>query len=311
MAQRLDWDDLRYVLAVADEGSLAGGARSLGVNHTTVLRRIGAIEKRLGLRLFERLPSGYLLTAGGKEMIVAARNVDDTIAALERRLAGRDLKLSGPLRITTTDTLMASVLPAALGEFADQHSGVTIEIAIANAMYSLTRRDADVAVRPATNPPSHLVGRRIASLAFAIYASPRYLDRTGISPSLSAPHRWLAPDDSLSASTVARWMHGINGQAEIVARADSLLALRDLAREGVGVTALPCYLGDLSPGLTRLGEPIAAMTSALWVLTHEDLRETARVRAFTEFVSEAFIKRRALLEGRAGGEGVTPIADRS
>src|SRR3954471_22355962 len=99
-----EWDDLRYVLAVANAGSLAGAARSLGVHHTTVLRRVAAFEKRLGLRLFERLPTGYVLTAGGEELIAAARHIDDTVTTLGRKLAGQDLRLSGTIRVTTTDT---------------------------------------------------------------------------------------------------------------------------------------------------------------------------------------------------------------
>src|SRR5712672_1273072 len=110
----MEWDDLRYVLAVAEAGSLAGAARTLGVNHTTVLRRVGAFEKHLGLRLFERLPTGYVLTAGGEELIAAARQVNDTVIELERKLAGQDLRLSGTVRVTTTDTLMGSILPEIL-----------------------------------------------------------------------------------------------------------------------------------------------------------------------------------------------------
>jgi DNA-binding transcriptional LysR family regulator len=127
-----EWDDLRYVLAVANAGSLAGAARSLGVNHTTVLRRIGAFEKRLGLRLFERLPTGYVLTAGGEELIAEARHIEDRVTNLERKLAGRDLRLSGVIRVTTTDTLLGSILPEILAEFRAAQPGIGIEIAVTN-----------------------------------------------------------------------------------------------------------------------------------------------------------------------------------
>ena len=140
-----DWDDLRYILAVANAKSLAGAARALGVNHTTVLRRVTAFEQRIGLRLFERLASGYVLTAGGEELIAAARHVEDTLTALERKLAGQDLRLSGVIRVTTTDTLMGSILPEILAEFRDAHPGIGIEVAVSNAMFNLSKRDADVA----------------------------------------------------------------------------------------------------------------------------------------------------------------------
>jgi DNA-binding transcriptional LysR family regulator len=175
----MDWDDLRYVLAVGNAGSLAGAARTLGVNHTTVLRRIGAFEQRLGVRLFERLPTGYVLTAGGEQLIAAARNIDATVTTLERKLAGQDLRLAGTVRVTTTDTVMGSILPEILAEFRHSHPGIQVEIAVSNLMFNLTKREADVAIRPAADPPETLIGRRISGIAFAVYGSPDYLARRG------------------------------------------------------------------------------------------------------------------------------------
>jgi DNA-binding transcriptional LysR family regulator len=290
-----DWDNLRYVLAVADAGSLAGAARSLGVNHTTVLRRLGAFEEQLGVRLFERLPTGYVLTAGGEELIVAARSIDDTVTMLGRKLTGQDLRLSGTVRVTTTDTLMGSVLPEILAAFRTAHPGIGIEIALSNSMLNLSRRDADVAIRPAKNPPEALVGRRVAKVAFAIYGSPDYLaKRSGAD---LAAHQWLAPDDSLVDTSVSAWMRAEMRDSEIALRADSLLALRQAAEAGFGLAALPCYLGDKSPNLVCVHPPIPAMETALWILTHEDLRHTARIRAFIEFVAGALNRHRPLLEG--------------
>ena len=294
----MEWDDLRYVLAVGSAGTLAGAARRLGVNHTTVLRRIAALEDSAGARLFERLPTGYVPTEAGEALIEAARQIDTTVVGLERKLAGHDLRLSGTLRVTTADTLMASVLPEMLGEFRAAYPGIVVEVAVANVMLNLTKRDADVAIRTAVDPPQTLVGRRIAAIAFGVYASPAYLDRTPAPRKSWAQHRWLLPDDSLAATVVARWLRETMPGVEVAARADSLLALRDLAVAGLGLAALPRYLGDLSSGLVRVGDPGIPATSALWVLTHEDLRRTARVRVFTEFVAQAFARRRRLLEGR-------------
>jgi DNA-binding transcriptional LysR family regulator len=290
-----EWDDLRYVLAVANAGSLAGAARSLGVNHTTVLRRVGAFEKRLGLRLFERLPTGYVLTAGGEELIAAARHIDDTVTTLGRKLAGQDLRLSGTVRVTTTDTLMASVLPEILAEFRESHPGIQIEIAVSNLMFNLTKRDADVAIRPAKDPPEALIGRRIAKTAFAIYGSPHYLAKHKAKD--LADHQWVGPDDSLAGTSVAQWMRSELPESEIALRTDSLLGLWQAAQAGLGLAALPCYLGDTAPDLVCVHPPIAEMETALWILTHEDLRHTARIRAFTEFAASAFSRRRPLLEG--------------
>ena len=292
----IEWDDLRYILAVASAGSLAGAARKLGVNHTTVLRRVGAFETRLSLRLFERMPTGYVPTVGGEELVAAARQIDDTVTSLERKLAGQDLRLSGAIRVTSTDSLMVSILPEILAEFRAAHPGIEIEVALSNVMLNLTRREADIAIRPAKDPPETLVGRRIAKIAFAIYGSSQYLSRRRKTDDL-AGHQWVGPDDSLADTSVARWMRSELPESEVVLRADSLLGMREAARVGLGLAALPCYLGDTSPGLVCVHRPIAAMQTMLWILTHEDLRRTARIRAFTEFAAKAFARRRPLLEG--------------
>jgi DNA-binding transcriptional LysR family regulator len=296
----MDWDDLRYVLAVAEAGSLAGASRKLGVNHTTVLRRIGHFERRLGLRLFERLPTGYVLTAGGEELIAASRQIEATVTTLERKLAGQDLRLEGTVRVTTTDTLMGSVLPEILAEFRESHPGIRVEIAVSNLMLNLTRREADIAIRPANDPPETLVGRRVAKVASAIYASPSYLERHGEAGQL-AGHQWVAPDESLAGTAVGRWMRTTLPAANIALVADSLLSLRQAAAAGLGLAALPCYLGDTSPDLVCVHEPIPQLETALWLLTHSDLRNTTRIRTFIEFAGRAFAQRRPLLEGARAG----------
>jgi DNA-binding transcriptional LysR family regulator len=298
--RRIDWDDLQYVLAVADAGSLAAAATALRVNRTTVLRRINAFERRQGVRLFDRLASGYVLTDAGDELLAAARTLEDTIVTLERKLAGQDQRLEGTLRLTTTDTLLASVLAAPLVAFREAHPGITLEISQSNAMLDLSKRDADVAIRPVVAPPESLMGRRIAPIAFAVYGSPSYL-ATDIAASELGNHRWIAPDDTLATTSVARWMQSRIKAAARVLRLDSLLAMRELCAAGGGLTALPCYLGDTDARLVRASEPIAEMATALWVLTHPDLAHTARIRLFNDFISSALKRERSLLAGGRPG----------
>ncbi|HKE13392.1 MAG TPA: LysR family transcriptional regulator [Kofleriaceae bacterium] len=293
----MEWDDLRYVLALADGGSLAAAARTLHVDRTTVLRRIGSLERDQGVRLFERLPTGYALTAAGDELLAAARSVEDTLVALERRLAGQDLRLEGSLRVTTTDTLLGPLVATPLAAFRLAHPGIALEVSISNAMLDLTRRDADVAIRPAPDPPDHLVGRRVSSVAFAIYGSPAYLSAHGGARDLTS-HRWVAPDETLASSSAARWMRRAIPAAAIAFRVDSLLAMSEVAAAGGGLAALPCYLGDLDARLVRHRAPIEKMATALWVLTHADLARTARIHAFHEFMARELVRERPLLEGR-------------
>lgn len=293
----IDWSDLRFFLAVAKQGSLGGAARELGVNHTTVLRRIAAFEERLGVRLFDRLPSGHALTAGGEALLAAATQVEETITSLERALAGQDLRLTGSLRVTTTDTLAASLMMPIIAGFRMAHSGIDLELAISNAIFSLSRRDADVAVRPAAQPAENLVGRRIGAIAWAVYASAATADRFGESDDLFS-EQWVAGDDNLSAAAAAKWLKERVRSERIAFRADSFLTLRDASAAGLGLAVLPCYLGDLCNGLRRMGSPLPELQTELWILTHPDLRRTARVRAFMEFAGNALSAQKELIEGR-------------
>lgn len=296
-ARRMEWDDLRYVLAVADTGSLAGAAAALGVNRTTVLRRINTFEHEHGVRVFERLPSGYVLTSEGQELFAAARALERTIDTLERKIAGQDQRAEGIIRLTTTDTLLASILPAPLRAFRDAHAGIVLDISTSNTLVNLAKRDADVAIRPVVEPPETLVGRRVSAVAFAVYASPDYVRDHDMSVPL-AEQAWIAPSAPLAHTSVARWMSDAVPQARRVLELDSLLATREMCAAGAGLSALPCYLADCDPRLVRVRPPIKEMTTALWVLTHPDLVRTARVRLFMQFMTRALGEQRALIEGR-------------
>lgn len=300
MHKRIDWTDLQYVLAVADKGTLATAGRALGVSHTTVLRRIGRLEAAYGVRLFDRLPSGYALTATGEEVLASARDLSEGIATLERRLAGRDLRLEGLIRVATLDTLMASLLPPILTSFQAEHPGVELEVFGAVAMANLSRRDADVAIRVASSPPETLVGRRLASVGMGICGD---LPESASGWSLEewATQRWIAPSDDLAETNVARWIRTTLPDANIVFRADSAVAMARAAQAGAGVAALPWYLAPALPGLRwrALPAPLEA-PAGLWVLSHRDLRRTPRVRAFTDFVCRELALHRSLIESGPG-----------
>jgi DNA-binding transcriptional LysR family regulator len=294
---RLDWNDLRFLLAVADEGSLSAAARALNVNHSTVLRRIGRFEAQLAVRLFERLPTGYVLTAAGEALANSARQISDTVAGVERRIVGQDLRLSGNVRVATTDTLALNLLPAMLARFRRRHSEVQIELATGNTQADLTRRDADVALRPTLRPPDNLIGRRVCGVAYAIYAAPSYLKEHAARSALPK-HVWLAPDDGMANTVIGRYMARTLPAVTTSFRANSLASLSCAAAAGLGICVLPCYVGDSSRGLERVRAPLPEVATDLWLLTHEDLRKTARVRAVIDFLSEAFTAEKDLLEGR-------------
>jgi DNA-binding transcriptional LysR family regulator len=288
--------DLRLVLAIGRAGTLLGGARALGMDHSTAFRRLNALERELGVRLFERARDGYVPTAAGEAAIAAAGRVDEEMAALERRLAGADLRPSGVVRVTTTDTGVDLLTPL-FARFRAAHPDITLEVVVANAFFSLSRRDADVAIRPSAEAPEELIAHRIAEVATALYASSAYAAANR--KRRLAEHTWLGPDESLPHLGSARWLRNEVPAERIVYRASSLVALQAAARAGIGIAPLPCYLGDRDPMLTRVRAPVEEMAVTLWVLLHPDLRGVARNRAFGDFVVRELGPLGALIEGRA------------
>lgn len=297
-AQRENWDDLRVFLAVARAGSLSGAARALGVNHSTVFRRIGAFEEALGVRLFDRLPNGYVLTAAGEEMRDSALRVEEEIAALGRMITGQDLRLSGTVRITTVDMLALGLLPRHLASFRRAYPGIEIELIVGNVTLNLSRREADVALRVGNEPPEMLFGRRVGRLVFAVYGSASAYANGAGTP--LEEQSWIGFDAEHEA--IVRRFAQFLPEVRPGYRVNSVAAAIAAARAGIGLAPLPCGLADLEPDLVRIAPLPDTFTLDLWLLTHEDLRRTARIRAFLDFLADALAKEAPLLEGMGARE---------
>lgn len=283
--QHINWDNLRYVLMVANKGSIAAAARELEVNRTTVLRRINKFQENLNCRIFDRGDTGYVLTAEAEEMINAAREVENTLFNMQRQIAGHELKLEGELRVTTTDSFMLALLGPHLASFQQKHPHIVVDILVTNSLLDLNRRDADVAIRPTRYPDANLVGRRLCDVEFAVYAAPEMLRAPDRESILSA--RWIGFADSLQSTPLGAWLETAVKRRNICLRCDSFVAVRSAAEFGIGIALLPCFLGDDSRSLVRLELPTAELTTGLWVLTHPDLARSARVNAFVEHFTEA------------------------
>lgn len=281
----LPWDDLRTVLAIAATGSLSGAARRLEVNHATVFRRLRAIEARVGLTLFVRHRDGYAPTAAGEEIAAAARRMEAEVLAAERRLHGMDLQPAGTVGVTTTDTLLAGRLSGIFAAFQAEHPGIALDVAVANQVFNLSRREADVAIRPGNAPPETLVGRRVGAVSLAIYA-PRAWPPEATDRSLETMP-WVGPDERMGYTALEAWMttRGVARQCRY--RVDTMLGMTVAVQSAIGVAVLPCYLADTWPGVVRLGPPIPELETDLWLLTHPDLRRVRRIRAFMEYVGDA------------------------
>lgn len=293
----LQWDDLRFVLALGRAGSLVGAGRLLGVNHSTVQRRLGQMEARLGVRLFERGVEGCTPTAMGEDALALAERLDGEIDGLARRLHGQDTRLTGTLRVTTTDTLLAGALDGVLAAFSRRHPGIDLDLVVDNRFLSLSKRDADVALRPSRDPPETLVGRRICTIASAVYGPAQDIEAEGHDPDASG-WSWIVPDDSLAHLPAARAPYASVAHVRAGVRVNTLMGMLAATRAGMGLAALPCFLADPDPALRRVRPPDPSLSSELWLLTHRDLRKVARVRAFLDVAERELRAMQDLFEGR-------------
>lgn len=292
------WDDFRLVRAIAESGTLAGAAEQLGVNHSTVFRRLGTLEAQLGARLFERARAGYVPTPTGEEMIRLAERMGEEITAVERRITGQDLRPSGELRVTTNDTLLVHMLTPVFASFRQAYPEIHLDVVISNQSLSLSKRDADVAVRASDRPGDTLVGRRIASIAWGVYCHADLAPKAPLAAGDLRRYDWIGFSDNLGGIKPAKWLRERVGEEKLVYRINTVLGLAEAAAAGIGLAVLPCFIAAVTPGIVQIMDPQVEMESGLWLLTHPDIRATARVRAFMEHAGRELVRLRPRIEGR-------------
>ncbi len=294
------WDDYRFFLAVARKTSVKRAAQTLGVNRSTVLRRITGFEQRLGVRLFERLPNGYFTTPAGDEIMAFAQKMEAVTNDVDRHIAGRDKKLSGTIRVSLSGALATYVLMPDLAAFSHAHPEIKLEILSTYNIPDLARREADVAIHISNDPPEDLVGRRVVKVARAAYIGAAFVDSSQRSDEKHPPHpshqKWIGW--SIEPSSL-QWVEDSDFPDLPVSTiiTDPYATIKAL-EAGMGMSILPCYLGDSEAGLRRSPAGNLQYQTDLWVLTHKDLRNTARIRKFSLYISEALVRQRDLLEGR-------------
>ena len=295
----LSWDDFRYVKAIADTRTLAGAATELSVNHSTVFRRLAQVEQQLGSRLFERSRAGYALTPCGEEMVRLAERMGEDIVTFERQVTGHDLRPSGELRVTTNDTLLVHLMTDVFATFRKAYPEIVLDVVVSNQALNLSKRDADVAVRATDRPPEALIGRRAASIAWAVFGA------TDKAPEAFDVHNdtrgaeWVGFGENLANLKAAKWLKDHAAPERTVYRINTVLGLAEAAAAGIGLAVLPCFIGAATQGLTRVTAPLPELANGIWLLTHSDLRQTARVRAFMDFAGSEIAKQRRVIEGVA------------
>ena len=286
----LDWNDIPYFLAVADNGTLAGAARKLSVNHSTVFRRINLLEERLGLRLFDRLPDGYSLTDAGVSVVEHARHAENSINSFERAVAGKDYQLSGEIRITAPPSVATKYLAPCIKNFRTKHSGIKIDVIVSDAEHDLSRREADLALRATTKPPEFLIGRRICELFWHVYASKHYLAKHGTPQKMKdlVHHQLVGAEESLRRVDAYKWFTEKYPSDNFVSNASDMNAISALSAQGLGITLLPSDYTEHN--LVRLFKTKPEFRAELWILTHPDLRHVVRIRAFSDFLYDYMSK---------------------
>jgi DNA-binding transcriptional LysR family regulator len=290
--ENLDWEDLRYFVALARHGTLSATARGMRVNHATVARRVTSLETRLGRVLFERRADGYTLTAEGKAVLDEATVMDEAALSVLRRLdAGTEL--NGLVRLTAGRVLTEKFLIDRLGALHQRYPAIDLELIGESRIVSLARREADIALRFGSPKDSELVSRRVAKIAFCFYASPAYRDGLGAG---QAP-AFVGYDEESGYIAEASWLPRQFGNARFSFRTNSQTSQAAAARAGYGVALLPRYLAADDPGLVEVSLKRRLPERDVWLLIRRDLAKVPRVRAVADYVAEVFRRSQRLLAG--------------
>ena len=283
----------------ACERTLASAAEKMGVDLSTVFRRLNALETRLQVRLFDRSPRGYQLTSAGERAASAAERVETELLALDREISGRDQQLSGVVRVTASETFSYAVLPPLFAQFHALHPRIRLVLSIDNRVMDLSRREADVALRVRRPADADLFGRKLTDVAWAFFGSratpPLRKDGRKYVFSKHAVIGWDEPARIVAGD----WIATNVPPERINYRSNSLVNQLMAARTGLGIALLPCYLGDRDDGVRRVSGVLPDLSSELWIVTHEDLKNTARIRAFLTVIGDAVAAARRSFEGHA------------
>ncbi|SFS86513.1 DNA-binding transcriptional regulator, LysR family [Sulfitobacter marinus] len=286
MYNRLSWDDISLIHAIRSTETLSGAARALGVSHPTIYRKLNLIEDKLGAVFFQRSRTGYTPTAAAIEICDLFDRLRHEVDITERQITGQDSRPSGSVRLTTTDSLLFGWLGQALASFGKKYPDIELSVVVSNDFLNLTRREADLAIRPSSTIPHSMSVQKVGVIKQAVYASQDMLSRDLGDVDLSRL-AWIGPDDSIHYPTLQNWMR-INGYDQLCRyRSNSVLDMFWATKHGIGVSVLPCYLADECEDLTRHGTFLPELATDLWLVTHPDLRKSERIRLLIDWINAA------------------------
>lgn len=286
----LQWDDLRYFLAVHRHGTHAAAGRALRVAPTTIGRRLAALEEALGVKLFQRTPGGLVLGESGQRLRAHAERVEAEVLASERELSGADRRVSGSVRLTAGDGISTHLLAPRLAELQQAHPELRVELRADNLAVDLSRREADVALRLFRPREQSLIARRLAAFTFGVYGSDAYFARRGRPSGMkdAARHDWLGPEAAQEGTPPGQWLRRHIPAARILLRSSATTVLMSACAAGQGLAVFPELLAASDARLVPVLPRAALPTRELWAVTHQDLRHSARVAAVMDWLARLF-----------------------
>lgn len=301
VARTLDWNDLALILAICRASSLSGAARSLGQTHSTVFRRINAIEERTRVRFFDRFRHGYEMTGAGRTAMAYGERIEREFHALGLEVLGQDDRLRGPIRVTCPEAFAEEHAPGIVARFCARHPEIRVDLSPGHGAVDLNRREAEVAIRATRAPPENSFGRKICDFRFAFFGSPEYLAATEGQPLASRRFCFIEGTQAWLVPIV--WPARDAGDRQTVFQCRASRAVQNAAAAGLGLTFLPCYVGDADDRLVRASDTLGELDMELWVLTHPDLKNTARVRALMTHLYDELARKAYLYAGNSKSAG--------
>ena len=296
-----DWNDLRYFLAVARDGSTLAAAKALRVSQTTVARRIAALEQGLGVRLFEKRQAGYSLTPAGVELVERAMQVENAATSFSEASSAVARDTSGTVRITTQEIFAVSLLAPMLRELHERHPEIMIELDDSQDLRDLGEGEADIALRSAYGDlGAGVVGRRIGIDDWTLYCSRDYAATHGVPTNRKAlrKHAFIGGGGPKLWRAYSAWLHDLGLDDRIIMHHASAMGMMSAIRSGLGIAVLPCIVADADPDLVQCVPPKDDHGRVMWLVTHERVRHTPRVRIVIDFLYERIMRHKKALDAQ-------------
>ena len=293
-----DWDDFRFILAIARGGTVSAAAKQLGVDHTTVIRRVDRLEQRLSAKLFDRRKTGYILTESGHRVAGSAEAIESTIVANQEMIGGSRAHLTGTVRIGAPDGFGSYFLASRLVKLADTYPGLDLQLVATARLFSLSKREADIAITLSMPKEGRIIGRKLLDYTLGLYATPEYLAKF---PAIATRedltgHRFVGYIEELLFTPELDYLPQVSPKISPKFRSANLIAQLNATLAGFGIAVLPRFMALSHPQLQAILPDMVSIRRTFWLLMHADSKDLARIRAVAEYIYDLVEQERALFQ---------------